>query len=685
MKKLAIWAASFLALAATAGASLAPLPGPLLLNATPPCYQDSPDVAALAGGDLVAVWTGNVGDATGLVGRLLGPDGQPRSDAELHLDGGESPFAEEVAVAPGAGGGFIVAWWEIPYLDPAPAARIGLRAYDADGHPRGPSVHPATAGGLPVPGIGLAADGAGRPAVAWSDEFGTVWVSWFDADLTPRGGPVAVAEAPPGDDVRAVVVAAKASGEILVAWEESNTFITPPPWTSVVRARRFDPQGIPLGNPIALNETTAGSLYSVAPAVAALAGGGFVVVWATDSAPAPRIVAQLLDDSGVLAGGNFRVNSLDLDFALDPDVAADPLGGFVVAWEGKTYSTDPFSEFLDRAYALQFNADGTSLDSEVEIAVPTAAGRLESLPALAVRGDRVVAVWREHYPEPVILAPQCAEYSEIYARAFDLLCSPSATQLCLQGGRFAVEVRLPGEGEGSPADPRATAVPLTDDSGTFWFFRPANVELMVKVLDGRQVNGHFWVFAGALSDVHYAIDVTDTLTGETQTYDNPHGRLASLADTGAFGATLDPPLAPALPVPWAVTEDGGVVAALPAAAAAAASSCEPDVLCLHDGRFRVRVEWRNPRNGAAGSGQAENLGDESGYFWFFRPGNAELLLKVLDGRTVNGFFWVFHGGLTDVEYTLTVEDTESATTWSYHNPPYALTSGADTTALPGPP
>ena len=53
--------------------------------------------------------------------------------------------------------------------------------------------------------------------------------------------------------------------------------------------------------------------------------------------------------------------------------------------------------------------------------------------------------------------------------------------------------------------------------------------------------------------------------------------------------------------------------------------------------------------------------------------------------TTNGYFWVFHGGLTESEYTLTVEDLESQTSWSYHNPPYALTSGADTTALTGPP
>jgi hypothetical protein len=77
-------------------------------------------------------------------------------------------------------------------------------------------------------------------------------------------------------------------------------------------------------------------------------------------------------------------------------------------------------------------------------------------------------------------------------------------------------------------------VPLTEDSGSFWFFSPNNLELMVKVLDGRFVNGHFWVFYGALSDVAYEITVTDTTTGQVRVYANAQGTVASRADTSAF-------------------------------------------------------------------------------------------------------------------------------------------------------
>jgi len=76
---------------------------------------------------------------------------------------------------------------------------------------------------------------------------------------------------------------------------------------------------------------------------------------------------------------------------------------------------------------------------------------------------------------------------------------------------------------------------MTSDTGCFWFFNSANVELVVKVLDGRGVNGHYWVFYGALSNVEYTIHVTDTQQrGVTRTYANPQGQMASAADTSAF-------------------------------------------------------------------------------------------------------------------------------------------------------
>jgi len=113
-------------------------------------------------------------------------------------------------------------------------------------------------------------------------------------------------------------------------------------------------------------------------------------------------------------------------------------------------------------------------------------------------------------------------------------CTPSAEILCLQHGRFALDVEWRdfagrrGRGQAAPA--------LTRETGYFWFFGPANVEVVAKVLDGRAQNGHFWVFYGSLSNVGYTLTVRDTVTGQVREYVNPLGHFASAGDVRAFAA-----------------------------------------------------------------------------------------------------------------------------------------------------
>jgi heme/copper-type cytochrome/quinol oxidase subunit 2 len=111
-------------------------------------------------------------------------------------------------------------------------------------------------------------------------------------------------------------------------------------------------------------------------------------------------------------------------------------------------------------------------------------------------------------------------------------CVPDATTLCLGSGRF--QVRADWQALDAGTSGQGQASPLTAESGSFWFFDSSNVELIVKVLDGRAINGRFWLFYGALSNVQYTITATDTQTGAVRTYFNPQGTLASAADTSAF-------------------------------------------------------------------------------------------------------------------------------------------------------
>lgn len=73
-----------------------------------------------------------------------------------------------------------------------------------------------------------------------------------------------------------------------------------------------------------------------------------------------------------------------------------------------------------------------------------------------------------------------------------------------------------------------------ENSGSFWFYSPENPEVTVKILDGRGINGHFWVFYGALTNVAFELRITDTTTGEERAYTNLLGEMSSGSDTVAF-------------------------------------------------------------------------------------------------------------------------------------------------------
>jgi hypothetical protein len=259
--------------------------------------------------------------------------------------------------------------------------------------------------------------------------------------------------------------------------------------------------------------------------------------------------------------------------------------------------------------------------------------------------------------------------------------------LCLNGNRFLAEVRFKLGTETLAAH----AVSLTPDTGTFWFVDPANVELAVKVLDGRTLNHHFWVFYGALTNLGYTLTLTDTLTGAVKSYVNPPGSFASAGDTSAFSASaaasaaVEPSMAvegEAILPPEASDLSAFPGGGLEGLEEKAACNPGPQSLCLNGGRFRVELAWRDTAN-QRGAGQAVALTSDTGYFYFTSPANLEVFVKVLDGRPVNGFFWVFYGALSNLEYTVTVTDTATGAVRTYTNPQGRFGSRGDTQALPG--
>lgn len=108
--------------------------------------------------------------------------------------------------------------------------------------------------------------------------------------------------------------------------------------------------------------------------------------------------------------------------------------------------------------------------------------------------------------------------------------------------------------------------------------------------------------------------------------------------------------------------------------------CEPTgpSVCLNEDRFRVEVTF--VQGGATDPAKLIKSQDDTGYFWFFDQDNYDLIIKILNGCSVNNHYWVFIGGPAgtdgDTDADVTIEDTNSTdeATYEYRptNQPYLI-------------
>ena len=107
-------------------------------------------------------------------------------------------------------------------------------------------------------------------------------------------------------------------------------------------------------------------------------------------------------------------------------------------------------------------------------------------------------------------------------------CREAGQTLCLEKGRFAVRATRPGV--------IAHAETLTTKSGWFWFDWNQNPDAAVKVLDGRSVNGHYWIAVSTLTDDPLTLTVTDTVTGRSREYHGAPGQPLAVMDRETFAS-----------------------------------------------------------------------------------------------------------------------------------------------------
>jgi Ca2+-binding RTX toxin-like protein len=180
----------------------------------------------------------------------------------------------------------------------------------------------------------------------------------------------------------APAVAALSGGGYVIVWQDFDA--------GSVYAQRYSASGQPVGTELHLSGTQGGSPNWVS--VAATANDGFVIAFQAGGFANAEIFAQRYDSINTPAGGLFAVNTTTPNEQYNPHVTALDNGGLLFTWD--TQALDVFQEVRGRIYT----SDGQALGNDFPIA-PMSATVENGLSAIApLAGGGFVVTWQSATP-----------------------------------------------------------------------------------------------------------------------------------------------------------------------------------------------------------------------------------------------------------------------------------------------
>ena len=192
------------------------------------------------------------------------------------------------------------------------------------------------------------------------------------------------------------------------------------------------------GNAASVNVPRESGRRDRAPSVAMSDGGEFVIAWTSFGGDEDQwgILAQRFSADGAPLGEEFRVNTTTLGAQIDPSVAMDAQGNFLVVW----MSGDGLGQDWD-ILGQRYGTDGTTLGDEFVVSTTTAGWQV--LPRAAMNSDgECVVTWSAEEP--------ASGTWKVYARRFHASGQPEAEELLVTESTdtqflSAVDVNSTGE------------------------------------------------------------------------------------------------------------------------------------------------------------------------------------------------------------------------------------------------
>lgn len=264
------------------------------------------------------------------------------------------------AVARDADGDFIVVWTSIAQVQDGSGPGVFGRRFSAAGSPLGGEflVNTTVNHAQDAPAIAMDADG--DFIIAWqskdqNDENYNVYVRRYDAAGVAQSDELQVNAATINVPPNPAI-AADAGGNFIVAWTGIGQD------SYGIFARRYNAAGAAQNDEFLINTYTTNKQKN--PAIAMDADGDFVVAWQSKEQDGESygVYARRYDDAGGAQGDEFKVNTATVNFQQNPAIAMDAGGDFIVAWTGNGQDGSGTGIFAQR-----YDAAGLMQDVEFQV------------------------------------------------------------------------------------------------------------------------------------------------------------------------------------------------------------------------------------------------------------------------------------------------------------------------------
>lgn len=349
--------------------------------------QYTPKIAMDHAGDFVVVWQGfDVSDHSfnDIYARRYNSAGVAQG-TEFQVNTYFTQFSNESSpsVAMDATGNFVVTWES---YRPGFATDIYARRYNAAGTALTGEfkVNTYTTGNQETPSTAM--DSAGDFVISWTS-FGQNASSWdVYAQRYNSAGAVQGAEfrvnTHTGSIQNRPSAAMDSTGDFVITWESfgqnSNGYS--------IYAQRYNKLGVAQGGEFQVDTTAFQSDSLIQPGVAMDSTGNFVVTWANDTARI--IVAQRYNSAGTAQGAKFQVSTENSLQVVSPAIAMNGSGNFVITWASRGGTGSLNNNKV--VSARQFQSNGTAIGAQFLVHSITTTSSIFPSVAMDTAGDFVV-------------------------------------------------------------------------------------------------------------------------------------------------------------------------------------------------------------------------------------------------------------------------------------------------------